>query len=283
MENTPTGSTSSEVKKLFLNSCFLGSLWALVFLAVTALPPVMIDNASRSSRLTWFAFLAVLTCVGAFGAAAASFSGNEIEKPKESYPLLPYYLLLLLYAAAVVFSMMIANVTDSTGAIASAARTMTNFVEPVFPWIGNFRVARVGWGMPELQILKTESITALWYLFGALLVLLLIWQRAMLTPAQREYEGRYARMMTRNDRMYRSGFLTFFVVVFGCLMAVSEFLGWLNFDVETSYGRDCIISIHCYYANDLAILAAAGAKCFAIFGFSAGAIVIVRNFFAQPL
>ena len=282
MGNMPTVCTSSAIRGFLKNRYFLGSLWASVFLAVTALPPVMIDNASHSSRVTWFAFLAVMTCVGAFGAVAASFSANEIEKPKENHPLLPYYLMLLLYAVTVVFSVLIANATDGTGNVASAARTMTNFIEPVFFWISNFRETRVGWGMSELQILKTESITALWFLFGALLVLLLFGQRAMLTPAQSEYEGRYVQWMARNDRMYKSGFLTFCVVVFGFLM-VSEFLGWVNFDVEKSYGRDCIISVHCYYANDLAILAAAGAKLFAIFGFCAGAIVIIREFFAQRM
>jgi uncharacterized membrane protein len=280
MENTPTSSAFGEVKKAFLNRYFLGSLWALVFLAFTALPPVMIENASRSSRITWFIFLAIFLAVGVFGMVGAYFSRNEVEKPKDSYPLLPYFLMLLLYAAAVVFSLLIANVTNGSDGIASAARAMTNFVEPVFLWIGNFRVARVGWGIPELQILKTESITALWFLFGIFLVLLLVWQRMLLTPAQKEFEHRYAERIARNEGVYKSGFLTFFVVVFGFLMALSEFLGWLNFDVNNT---KCILSVHCYYANDLVILAAAGLKCFVIFGGFAGAIGIARNFFSQPL
>ncbi|MEQ1521620.1 MAG: hypothetical protein ABL936_10175 [Aestuariivirga sp.] len=280
MEKTPTDSTSIEVKKSFLNRYFLGSLWALGFLVFTALPPVMIENASRSSRVTWFIFLAIFSAVGVCGMIGASFSGNEIKKPKENYPLLPYLMMLLFYAAAVAFSLLIANLTNGSDSIASAARTMTNFVEPVFPWISNFRVARVGWGIPELQILKTESITALWFLFGVLLVLLLFWQRILLTSAQKEYERQYAEESMRNEGLYKSGTLTFFVVVFGFLTALSEFFGWLNFDTDSA---KCILSVHCYYENDLVILAAAGLKCFAIFGGIAGALIIARNFFAQPL
>lgn len=280
-----TGSTFSEVKEFLKNRYFLGSLWALVFLAITALPPVVIENATRSSRVTWFAFLAGITCIGAISAVAASFSDNEIEKPKENYPLLPYFLMLLLYVAAVVFSVLIANVTDGAGEIASVARTMTSLIEPIFPWIGNFRVARVGWGMSGLQILKTESITTLWFLFGILLVLLLVWQRALLTPAQRVYERKYSDWVARNRGTYKSGVSIFFVLAFGLWLAISQFFGWSGLSPASTYSakRLCLVTVQCYYVNDLAILAAAGTKCIAIFGFSAGSILMVRDFFAQPL
>jgi hypothetical protein len=162
---------------------------------------------------------------------------------------------------------------------------MTNFIEPVFPWIGNFRVARIGWGMSELQVLKTESITALWFLFGVLLVLLLVWQRTLLTPAQRVYERKYSEWMARNRGLYKSGVYIFFVLVFGLWIAISQFFGWSGFTPISTYSAErlCLVTVQCYYVNDLAILAAAGIKCIAIFGFSAGSIQMVRDFFAQPM
>ena len=185
---------------------------------------------------------------------------------------------LLGFVLVVVMSVICANFIETNSSISWFAGSFVKFVQPVIPWIDNYRVARSSWGLSDTQTLKTESITVLWFLFGAILTVLGILRVTLITSEQRAQVFKYADDSVSESQKPQSGTFVFFAVLFALYMAAAELNGWLDLDNNLS---KCIMAARCYSQDDLLIIGAAGMKCFAIFGFPSGAVLMVRQFFKQ--
>lgn len=246
----------------------------IAVMIICVVPPLLVQNSTTASRVIWYSSAASLL--------VTTLISNAARKPLQSEYKYRFHihlysaLMLTSFAVAVLLSVFFANTQSMQGTSAAVAAKITAFTQPLFPWLGNFRLSLSDFKINELQSLKIQAIQSVWFLYGAAFCLLLFFRRWAMTDNYREAHDNFQRQRY----VPRSGAVVLACVCLGLVMAVMAYSGAGQFDATRSR-RGCLLKLQCYYDNDLAIIAAAGLNSFAIFGFSAGAFLMVRAYLKQ--
>lgn len=115
-------------------------------------------------------------------------------------------------------------------------------------------------------------------MFGIVALLQIFFFSLIMTD---EEKRQHQSLMQQYDKKH-SGVTVLFCSLFAILVAAAAYSGWSEFDTG-GFEKECLLSVKCYQQNDLAIIAAAGLKCFAIFGFLGGAALMVWGNFKRRL
>ncbi len=246
-----------------------------------AIPPILVEHATMASRVSWLGFLILLVVVGG-GAAVAHYrvTGKVMDEYSGPYARRYFVLfcaiLLSTFSATIAMSVAFANITESSGWLGSIAKLLPTIVDPLFPWIERFRHALVS-SASNIQTIKVEAIMSLSFIFGLIVVASWSIYFGFMPKAERKIAAQQAKRYQKPS----SKIFMLFAVMFGVYWALGGYLGWGEF-VPPTASKFCFLHAPCYMNNDLTIIVAAGSKCFAIFGFGLGSLLMLHKIFTEP-
>jgi hypothetical protein len=261
-----------------------GTTRALVTVALIlpcAIPPILVEHTTMASRVSWLGFLIVLIIAGG-GAAISHYRVSGKVMDDYSGPYARQYFTLLCaallgaFSATIAMSVAFANLSDSSGWLGSIAKHLPTIVDPVFPWIEQFRYAHIS-SPSNIQAIKVEAIMSLSFIFGLIAVASLPIYFGFMPKVERKDAAQQAKKYRKPS----SKSFMLLAVIFGIYVALSNYMGWGEF-VPSTARKFCFMHVPCYFNNDLTIIVAAAAKCFAIFVFGVGSLPMLYKIFTEP-
>lgn len=263
--------------KLRINGIFI----FISLVLICAFPPIFVEQTTQASRLTWFGFLFTLAMVtGGAGFAHYHTTGRLTDDHSGPYARRYFKLLNVIlissFSTTIAMSVAFANMHDNSGWLGSTAKFMPIIVDPIFPWIERFRQAHIS-SPSNIQATKVEAIMSLSFIFGLITVASWAIYFGLMPAAER----RIAAHQAKKYQKPRSKAFMLFAVIFGIYCVISNYLGWGEF-VPPAASKFCLLHAPCYIRNDLTIIVAAGLKCFAIFGFGLGSLLMLYDVFTKP-
>ncbi|MFT3986058.1 hypothetical protein [Aestuariivirga sp.] len=247
----------------------------IVWMALFLMPPMLVVNSSAVTRFAWygfFVFFVVLVLATAWSTRPSRISQRGIEGFYGVTSRVTAGKYISYFAATVLvlgLSVAFANITSADGITAAIATAFSATARPIFPWIGNFRLARASWDIPPAESLKIEAMMALWFVAFAILAILTFIMRRRLAPEQRAQNARATLNRVVSPPHSTPGLVI--RILFSLWCAYCGFTGHLNFG---GFGSNpCIVDTRCYAGDDLLLISAAVMQAFCAIGFGAAVVM----------
>ena len=282
----------ADLKKLLLR--IFG--W-INFVIIPALPPILVQSASTTLRLVWLLFWGILVGISLYviWQMKSPNSKTPFRSVKPQYQTdasnlaerAPGLAMILSFSCAMLLSIFFVNLQSSDGTFAGVAKLLSDFVHPIFPWVGNFRSKLTTMPpAPEIQFFKVQAVVCLWFLSGLLISILMVISRFSMSDARRS-DVNAAKTWTHEQypfvRKREFGLIgNIFSGIIALGFGIVAYFGWWDFDMPTSartISKCGLFVVPCYIFDDLQMIAAAILKMLIIFGFGFGGLITAMRGF----